>query len=141
MATLRQKAVANAIVKNLQEGKVKPAKEVLESVGYGTGLQNSPQRVLNSEGVQKELKILGFDEDTAKEVVADLLVDSTVEPRDRLKAAEMVFKVHGTFAPVKTANLNANMDLSTDDTAVDLDLLVKEAESKLKEQKLNGTGE
>ncbi len=43
----------------------------------------------------------GFDAETAKNVVSEILIDETVEPKDRLKAAEIVFKVTGDFAPEK----------------------------------------
>lgn len=54
------------------------------------------------------LKDLGFDSDNAKRVVGEILNDGSLEPRDRLKAAENVFKVHGDFAPEKHVNLNLN---------------------------------
>lgn len=54
------------------------------------------------------------------------------------KALDFAAKIEGAYAPDKHAHLNVSMDLSTDPTAIDLDKLVEEAESKLKEQKLNG---
>lgn len=55
----------------------------------------------------------------------------------QVKALEMAYKVKGTFAPDKHANLNMHMNLSTDPSDIDLDKLVEEAESKLKSQKTN----
>ena len=106
MTTLRQKKVAHEIVNDFKTGNVRSAAEVLESVGYGTGLQNSPKRVLESEGVKNEFERLGFDEDKAKEVVGQILTSEDEEAKDRLKAAEMIFKVFGSFAPEKRVNLN-----------------------------------
>lgn len=111
MSTVKQKKVAKALVENLSTDKPLPIGQVLKSVGYGTGLQTQPKRVLESEGVLQELAILGFDEQTAKGVVSEILTDETNEPKDRLKAAEMVFKVHGTFAPEKSININAQFNL------------------------------
>ena len=112
MATIRQKKLAKAIVKNLQVEEPLNKKELLVSVGYDTTTAEAmAERTLEAQGVQDELKALGFDEQTAKEVVGTILVDETVEPRDRLKAAGMVFETFGTYAPVKTQNLNYDVEL------------------------------
>ncbi len=107
MPTLRQKKVARAVVENLATDKPKSAGEVLKSVGYGTGLQNQPKRVLQSEGVQEELRTLGFDPEKAKEVVASILIAGENDSV-KLKAADMIFKVHSTYAPEKSINMNIN---------------------------------
>ena len=110
MATVRQKKAAKAIVENSKLDNPKSTGEVLKSVGYGTGLQNQPKRVLQSEGVQEELHHLGFTEKNAKNVVSEIMLDPKAENHNRLKASEMVFKVHGTFAPEKKAVLNMSVD-------------------------------
>lgn len=71
---------------------------------------------ISVENLQKpliieELQKLGFDTNNAKRVVSEILNDDTNEPKDRLKAAENVFKVNGDYAPEKRLNLNANMDI------------------------------
>jgi hypothetical protein len=109
--TQRQKRVARKLVENNQLDKPLSAGQVLKSVGYGTGLQNSPKRVLESEGVKTELIALGFDPENAKKVVGEILDDESIEPQHRLKAAEQVFKVHGSYAAEKHANINMNVDL------------------------------
>lgn len=108
MTTLRQKRVAKAVVDNLTLDKPQTAGEVLKSVGYGTGLQNQPKRVLQSEGVQEELKNYGFDPERAKEVVAEILLAGEND-MVKLKAADMIFKVHSTYAPEKSVSLNLNV--------------------------------
>lgn len=113
MATLRQRKVAKAIVKNLESNTHQSAGEVLKSVGYGTGLQNQPKRVLQSEGVLEELKNYGFNEDTAKGVVSEILI-SGENDTVKLKAADMVFKVNGTYAAEK--HITLNIDESTERT-------------------------
>lgn len=60
--TPRQTKAAHAVVKNLLSDKPKSVASVLESVGYGSGLQNSPQRVMESEGMQTALKEIGLQE-------------------------------------------------------------------------------
>lgn len=106
MATLKQKKVAKAIVENYDNENFLTSGQILEKVGYSPNMVKNPKMVLESAGVQEELARLGFDEQTAKEVVGTILTDETNEPKDRLKAAEMVFKVHGTFAAEKHVNLN-----------------------------------
>lgn len=108
--TLRQKRVAKEIIANLNLDNPKSAGEVLKSVGYGTGLQKQPKRVIESEGVQTELKALGFDIETAKNVVAEILQDETVEPQHRIKAASEVFKVTGAYAAEKHINVSLTLD-------------------------------
>lgn len=107
MATLRQKRVAKRVVENLSHERPESAQKVLESEGYGKSLQNHPKRVLESQGVQEELITLGFDPDTAKSVVREILIGGENDTV-KLKAADMVFKVHGTYAAEKHVNLNIN---------------------------------
>lgn len=128
MATLRQKRVAKAIVDNLKVDKPRSAGAVLKSVGYGTGLQNQPKRVLQSEGVQEELKNYGFDPETAKEVVAEILIGGENDTV-KLKAADMIFKVHSTYAPEKHISVNFNQENTK------LDSLIDEIEQRLDEPK------
>ena len=123
MTTPRQKKAVDALITNLQAPHPKSTGQVLKSVGYGTGLQNQPKRVLESDGVKDELKRLGFDEDSAKHVVGKILASEYEEARDRLKAAEMVFKVHGSFAPDKHVNLNLDAELTREERAIAAKLL------------------
>lgn len=50
--TPRQRKAAQAIVENLASSKPVSIAKVLESVGYGRGLQNQPNRVIESDGFQ-----------------------------------------------------------------------------------------
>lgn len=99
MATLQQKRLARKIPKIIESGKPITGGELVASVGYSVDMQRKPGQVLNSPGVQSELTKLGFTEEKAKEVVSMILADEGLKPEPRLKAAEMVFKVHGTYAP------------------------------------------
>lgn len=56
---------------------------------------------LTKPKIQEELKKLGFDVSNAKSVVAGILNSNHAEDRDKLKAAEIIFKVTGEFAPEK----------------------------------------
>lgn len=113
MATVKQKRVARKIVAAVQADEPITGAELVASVGYGPDMQRKPGEVLESQGVQEELAILGFTEQKAKEVVAVILGDATQEPNSRLKAADMVFKTFGTYAPEKS--LIAHIDLTPTD--------------------------
>lgn len=108
MATLKQKKVAKLIVETLSQEKPTTGKAMLESVGYGSALQDQPGRVLRSEGVLSELKAYGFDPEIAKGVVADILLGGENDTV-KLKAADIIFKVNGSYAAEK--HLNVNVDL------------------------------
>lgn len=56
---------------------------------------------LTKPQIVQALTDLGFDSNNAKRVVGQILNDYTAEPRDRLKAAELTFKVQGDMAPEK----------------------------------------
>ena len=101
MATLKQQNLAKAIIENAKEDKPKTAGELLESVGYApTTAVGEPGRTIEQKGVQDELERLGFNEDAAKQVVADILSKGEKDT-DRLKAADLIFKVQGSYAPEK----------------------------------------
>lgn len=110
MPTVRQKKLAKAVIENTQLDNPKPAGQVLKSVGYGTGLQNQPKRVLESEGFKEALEDYGFSEENARKVVASILLDEKKDANARLKASDMVFKVHGSYAPDKRLNVNVEVE-------------------------------
>lgn len=126
MPTLRQKKVAKKIVENLQSSEQISAGELLKNEGYGKSLQNHPKRVLESEGVQEELReTYGFDPERAKKVVGQILEEGEND-NVKLKAAEMIFKVHGIFAAEK--HVNVNIDQGVDSK---LDALIAQIEDGL----------
>jgi hypothetical protein len=128
MPTIRQKKVAKKLVENLNAEQPLNKKEILVSSGYSEITADSSAKIiLESEGVKEELKtVYGFDPDTAKNVVADILIGGE-EDRDRLKAADMIFKVHGSYAAEKHANFNVNYN-TTDSK---LDALIAKIEDEL----------
>lgn len=112
MGTPKQKRVAKRIVENLALDKPETSSAMLENVGYSKSMARHRQKdILESKGVKEELKILGFDEDTAKGVVSDILVGDKTQDKDKLKAADMIFKVHGTYAPEKKVSLNVSANI------------------------------
>lgn len=67
---------------------------------------------INKPNIQEALRELGFDSNNAKRVISNILNDETLEPKDRIKAAENVFKVHGDYAPEKKLNVNVDVEPS-----------------------------
>jgi len=130
MPTTKQKKVAKAMVKNMAKDKPDSAGQVLKSVGYGTGLQTQPKRVLESEGVQEELQILGFTEENAMTVVSEIMLNPKAQDNNRLKAAEQVFKVTGSYAPEKKAVVNLNVEIDNSRASQ----IAEEYEQKLKDE-------
>ena len=109
MSTLMQKRIARRIPQIMAGGKRITGGELVKSAGYSIHKQKKPGVVLRSPGVQEELGRLGFTEEKARDVVGQILADEHLKPEPRLKAAEMVFKVEGSFAPEKRVNVNIDV--------------------------------
>jgi len=80
--TPRQRKVAKAIIENKLSDTPVSTRQVLESVGYGTGLQNSPHRVLESQGFKKALAEFGLTEEL---ITTSLVEDIKAKPEKRVK--------------------------------------------------------
>lgn len=82
----------------------------VREAGYEVSTDESARAIasqnLTKESIQGELRKLGFDANNAKRVISEILNDETIEPKDRIKAAENVFKVEGSYAPDKSVNIN-----------------------------------
>lgn len=112
MPRIKQRKVAQKLIENVKLAKPLTAGEIVESSGYGPSMKKNPQVVINSQGVKEALEEYGFTEDNAKKVVAKILLNDDTEPNARLKAADQVFKVHGSYAPEKSVNLNVEVEAS-----------------------------
>lgn len=111
MPTNLQKNLAREIIENVKRKKPKNKKELVLSSGYGikTATQQIPA-VFEQKGVIDALNDFGFSVDNAKKVVGKILNDERVRPETRIRASEQVFKVHGTYAPDKSINLNIDLE-------------------------------
>lgn len=115
MPTIRQKRLAEAIVNNgLREQPLNKA-ELVVSAGYAemTAKANAGF-IIDQPGVQEALDDLGFTEENAKKVVVKILLEGKEESA-QLKAADMVFKVKGSYAPEKSQNVNLNVKAEAKD--------------------------
>lgn len=99
--TPKQRKLAEGIVENIAKDKPDTQRNIIRRAGYSESRARKPIELIESPGVQAELEILGFNERKAKEVVGEILGDVDEQAKDRLKAAEMVFKVHGSFVADK----------------------------------------
>ena len=113
MPTLRQKKLADALIANSQASKPLNAGELLENVGYSKSIAEQPKRVIEAPGVQEELAKRGFNPETAREVVGEILIAGEND-NAKLKAADMIFKVHGSYAAEKHLNVNVEVESSSE---------------------------
>lgn len=118
MATVKQKRVARLIIENTKLAQPLTGAQMLAKVSYSKGIQTQPSRVLESEGVQEELKAQGFTEENAMNVVTEIMLNGDVDPGARLKATDQVFKVRGTYAPEKKLNLNLEVNSEHKERAI-----------------------
>lgn len=110
MPTIRQEKVAGFIIDNAVLDNPLNGGEILAKVGYSKGIQKTPSRVFESQGVKTALEESGFTEENAMRVVQEIMLNKEVEPNARLKATDQVFKVRGTYAPEKHVNANIQID-------------------------------
>lgn len=114
--TPRQRRAAR-IMADVAMGKrpdIKSQGDIVVEAGYSPATKDSPKTLLNTNGVTTALEDIGFNEHTAKKVVQSILNSDKAMHKDRLKAADMVFKVHGTYAAEKHVSLN--IDAQVGDT-------------------------
>ena len=137
MATQKQKKVAKLIVENASLDKPLNGGEILEKTGYAPGVVKNPKDILESAGVQDELECLGFTEENAKKVVHQIMMSEESEEHNRLKAADMVFKVKGTYAPEKADITSKGDKIMTGES--EIALLAKQAAEILKEHDTDST--
>ena len=130
MGTVRQKKVAKLIVENATLDIPLNGAQIVEKSGYAEIMKKNPKNVIDTEGVQEELAIIGFDEDSAKKVVSTILHGEETANNDKLKAADMIFKVTGGYAPEKRISANINTTIVSDEKA---NKLAKKYEEKLKQ--------
>lgn len=113
MATIRQKTLGDNIANNLRTHRWKTLKALLVASGYSKKHSDkNGKSIIQMKGVQNHLVKLGFNENAAKAIISEIMVNG--EEANRLKAADMTFKTFGTYAPEKhivgTVNLVTLMD-------------------------------
>lgn len=94
---------------------------------------------LGKLNVQEELRKLGFDSNNAKRVISEILNNEEMEPKDRIKAAENVFKVHGDYAAEKHVTLSVIVEPSPRIKALADQLLVLQSSDEERNENDTGT--
>lgn len=102
---MQAKAAKLTVEKVRRTGKLKKG-EIMREAGYSQVVSLQPQKLFDTEGFKEELTKLGFDSTNARRVVAEILNKTTAQDKDRLKAADMIFEVHGDKAPEKRVIFN-----------------------------------
>lgn len=131
--TTKQKKVAKLIIENSELDKPLNGGEIAEISGYSKSMQDNPKRIIDVKGVQQELKESGFTEENAKSVVSQIMLNEKAQDNNRLKAAEQVFKVTGSYAPEKKAIVSVNVDLDNSKYSQ----MANEFEEKLRQELLD----
>lgn len=115
MPTNLQRNLAREIISNSKRKKPLNKKQLVVSSGYGeVTADRHASEVIEQVGVLEALNDFGFSVDNAKKVVGNILNDERVKPETRIRASEQVFKVHGTYAPDKSININIEADASNE---------------------------
>ena len=109
--------------------------EMVRAAGYSDYVSlKVPGETIEQKGVKDALKEkFGFTEENAKKVVAGLMLDESQDGNVRLKAADMTFKVHGSYAPERMVQQSVNVEGSPQDF-VEAEKLRLEYEEKLRQQ-------
>lgn len=116
VSTIRQMKLGHELAKDLKAArKPRNKKELLVAAGYSpVTAEATPHVIFRQEGtinaINVALESQGFSEENAKKVVQEIMNTPHAEHKDRLKAAELVFKVTGSFAAEKQINLNVDTD-------------------------------
>lgn len=134
MPTPLQENLAKEIVKNASRKKPLNKKQLLVASGYAEESATSvPGKLINQKGVQEALVELGFNEETAKSVVSEIMLNPNADENARLKATDQVFKVKGSYAPEKRQSLNLNVESHNVDIS-QFEAVRLEFEEKLKQK-------
>jgi len=76
--------------------------EILIDAGYSeTTAKSNSHKIVRSPGFILELEKVGFTREKADKTVASIMNDERKKPADRLKAADMVYRILGAYAPEK----------------------------------------
>lgn len=119
MGTTKQKRLAKVIIENTKLEEPLNKGELVEAGGYSKiTATTKPGVIIGQKGVQEELVKSGFTEDNAKKVVEEIMLDESKDANARLKASDMVFKVHGSYAPDKHLNINLGQKYDPKDKAI-----------------------
>lgn len=90
--TPRQRKAAKAYIDNFLSGKPISTGLVLKSVGYGTGLQDQPKRVIEAQGFKAALAEFGLTEEL---ITSALVQDIQAKPKKRHQELKLGAEILG----------------------------------------------
>jgi hypothetical protein len=129
--TVRQKRLAEVIMENPLLPKPLTKGQMLVKAGYSPlSAEGSSASLMKQEGLIQALADRGFNEETAKSVVVDILTNEEEKSETRLNAAREVFRVFGSYAPEKSTSMHLNVDTTMEDT--DMQAIRLEFEEKIR---------
>lgn len=102
---------AQIIVDSVRARKDISKAEIVRQAGYSKQQEKSPTNVLASEGVKIALAELGFTLDRADETVASILTGKRTKDETKLKAADIIYKRLGGYAPDKSISVSVKGDV------------------------------
>lgn len=103
--TLKQKTLAHLVADAINNGSDKSQGQLIQEAGYSPVTAENPKIVFNQDGFKKELAKLGFSINAADQQVNNLLVNGKKE-ETKLKAADLIYKRLGGYAPDRTINVS-----------------------------------
>jgi hypothetical protein len=116
VSTIKQMKLGRELAKDLKSLKKPRNKmQLMVASGYSeTHARHSPHVVFKQPGTINAINVAleqeGFTTENAKRVVQNILNQAHAENKDRLKAAELIFKVEGAYAAEKSINLDVTAD-------------------------------
>lgn len=87
------------LIKIIASERPKSARAALIMAGYAKSTASvKAGKILNHPDVQKGLEGLGFTADKAKGAVASILYDESASAMAKIRAADLVFRILGSYA-------------------------------------------
>jgi len=105
VVTVKQKALAHIVADAINNGSDKSQAELIKQAGYSDVSAENPKIIFGTPGFKHELAKLGFSLQAADQQVNNLLVNGTKE-ETKLKAADLIYKRLGGYAPDRTVNIS-----------------------------------
>ena len=96
--TLRQEALAEGIIRNstLAPSKRKNKMKLVAEVGYSKGIQKTPSKAIDSEGVQNAIEDILNKAGLTKELVAEALAeDINIKKQNRVQELKLASDILG----------------------------------------------
>lgn len=109
--TERQRKLGEIVAEAFINGEVLTDKALAQEAGYAGGASVA---TLPDKKLAESLKLAMFSVDNAQEIVGEIMANPDNSAADRLKAADMVFKSFGSYAPEKkiTLDIKSNANVS-----------------------------